>query len=233
MESTNKYKLKKPTIYQKTFMKNSNSNNIGTSYALNPLQKYNNAFNNLREGLNELEYLNINKEKNMNNNTYANAPINHLINNFPENKTVTDKSRRNRNKILLQSQEKNNLFPVNLGNSYNPFIPVTKQNRMTSENPNMTHQKSDYSHKNIKTYPNSVTDDENKHKKIMKKEPKQINIVKMDNNLYNKKINDLTKNIKIFQMNNQKLIKDKNNLLDKIGSIEKQLKKTKNFMMVN
>ena len=152
MESTNKYKLKKPTIYQKTFMKNSNSNNIGTSYALNLLQKYNNAFNNLREGLNELEYLNINKEKNMNNNTYANAPINDFINNFPENKTVTDKSRRNRNKILLQRREKNNLFPVNLGNSYNPFIPVTKQNRMKLENPNMTHQKSDYSHKNIKTY---------------------------------------------------------------------------------
>ena len=217
MEITNKYQLKSPTIYQNTFIKNNNSNNIGTSYALNPLQKYKNAFNNLREGLNELEYLNINKEKNMNNRTYANLHIDDFVNNFPGNKTITDKSRRNRNKILLQSKEKNNRFPVNLGNSYNPFIPEKKQNLMALENQNMTHQKSNYSQKNNKTYPNSITDDENKQKKIIMKEPKKINIVKMDNNLYQKKINDLTKNMKIFQMNNQKLIKEKNNLLNKIG----------------
>ena len=231
MEIRNKYNLKRPATYHNTFMKNNNSNNIGTIYPLNSVQKYKNALNNLREGLSEIEYLNINKDKskNMNNNTYSNAPINDFLPRNKEYKLINDKLRTNQNKYLLQIRGKNTSSPINLRKTNNSFIPVTKQNFITLENKNVVHKKLNYSQVNDKTYPKSITDDENIQKRIITTEPKQVNIVKANTNLYQKKINDLAKKIKIFQVNNQKLTKDKNNLLHKISLIENQFKKTKEF----
>ena len=230
MEITNKYRLKRPETYQNTLIKNSNFNNIGANFSLNPLHTYKNAFNNLREGLNELENLNMSGDENLNSCTYTDIPINNLLKNTQEYNTINNNSIRNRNKYILNNQEKNTISPIHLKHKYNNSFNIgTQPNNRTLGNKNVLLNKLNISQRSNKTYRSSIKDDENKQNKIITKEPKQNQIAKINTNLYQKKINDMTKNIKIYQLNNQKLIKDKNNLLNKIGLIENQLKKTKEY----
>ena len=208
----------------KRFNNSSNLHKLRKNITINSSQKYRNAVMNLREGLNELENLDNDNLKNVNNRTIKNERLSTYIFNTNNLNIMTEGS--GKNSYIGRYSGKNvtpkynnslktsaNGYPINI--KYNTI--ENNFNKITKLNP----QKNSRYKYLSSAFEKAINSENNQNNQ------NNIVILKKQNILYRKKINELMNNMNVIKGENQRLNNDKNNLMKKIELYETELIKNK------
>ena len=116
-------KLKRSIKFDNALNQRYTLNNLGKTFTLSPIQKYKNALINLREGLSELETLNVDKNKKTYNTTFNNTNINNYFPTYSNRNTINQTGIINNN-YLIKNKKNVSSSKINKINN-NSFVPIS------------------------------------------------------------------------------------------------------------